>query len=217
MLIKICGLTRAEDALLAAELGATHLGFVFAPSPRAVRPAVAGEIRRELEAAGFGKDIKTVGVFVNESAASIRSTAIEAELDLVQLHGEETPEFAFSLGIPWYKAIRPADAEQAEELAKRWSDKGWILLADAFVPGIDGGTGKRLDGEVARVVGGVARSRGAVFFLAGGITPENVRAALRDIQPDGIDVASGVESAPGIKSEEKLRALFAVLAADGGA
>lgn len=218
MLIKICGLTRAEDALLAAELGATHLGFIFAPSPRRVTAGQAALIGRELAAAGYGDRILKVGIFVNETAAGIRSTVREAGLDMVQLHGEETPDFAASLGLPWYKVIRPVSPWDAADTAAAWTAPGRILLADAFVPGTHGGTGKRLDEATALAARNAVRNGGGIFFLAGGLTPGNVAAAVTAIVPDGVDVASGVEATPGIKSDQKLRALFTALAesAEGG-
>lgn len=216
MLIKICGLTRAHDALLAAELGATHLGFIFAPSPRHVTPAQAALIGRELAAAGYDARIKKVGVFVNETAAGIRAAVAEAGLDFVQLHGEETPGFAAALDLPWYKAIRPAASWDAAREAACWTAPGRILLADAFVPGTHGGTGKQLNEATALAARNAVRYGGGIFFLAGGLTPDNVAASVALIAPDGVDVASGVEEAPGIKSEEKLRALFAALAESAG-
>lgn len=211
MLIKICGLTREEDAVEAARLGATHLGFVFAPSPRRVTPERAARILEAVDRAGYRSRVRAVGVFVNEEPATLRSTSLAAGLDLVQLHGEETREYADALGVPWYRALRPGSAAAGAEEAAIWARPGAILLADALVRGEYGGTGVRLDEETAADVRDAVRKAGGKFVLAGGLAPGNIAGAVRGIRPDGVDVSSGLESSPGIKSEEKMRAFFRAL------
>jgi phosphoribosylanthranilate isomerase len=191
MFAKICGITRTADALHAVKSGATALGFVFWPgSPRCLEAEDAREIVAALPWA-----VTTVGVFVNESADIIRHTVTVAGLNAVQLHGDEPPAVAEALSWPVFKAVTLAGAEQA---SRDWSTSTTFIL-DAHDPVRRGGTGIAVDWQRAA---GIARTRRLV--LAGGLTPANVGEAIKEVRPFGVDVSSGVESAPGIKDPDKV-------------
>lgn len=197
MFVKICGITRAEDAAVAVTHGASAIGFIFwAKSRRYVDPDQARAIVRTLP-----PFVTPVGVFVNEPADAINAVAAQVGLGAVQLHGDETPELLDALVSPVVKAVGRIDADTA----RRWPSRV-RLLVDADERVQRGGTGIKADWAAAAVL---ARQRPIV--LAGGITPENVGDAVLTVQPFGIDVSSGVEDAPGIKNPEKLRALFEAL------
>ncbi|WP_347241733.1 phosphoribosylanthranilate isomerase [Thermus sp.] len=193
MRVKICGLTRLQDALLAEELGAFALGFVLAPgSRRRVEPGAARAISRAL-----GPFVVRVGVFRDQPPEEVLRAMEEARLQVVQLHGEEPPEWAEAVGrfFPVIKAFSlkgPARPEWADYPAE-------ALLLDSPAPG----SGQAYPREWARPL----LERGLRVILAGGLTPENLGEALA-LKPYAIDLASGVEEAPGVKSEAKLRALF---------
>jgi phosphoribosylanthranilate isomerase len=198
MFVKICGITRREDALAAAEYGASAVGFVFWPeSPRYIDPAVARAIGEALP-----RSVQRVGVFVNQSAAEVNTVAAAAGLDVVQLHGEEDSAFVSQMMLPVIKAVTfgrgPAGVDA-------WPEDV-MLLVDAHDPIRYGGTGQVVDWASAAAV--AQRRR---VLLAGGITPENVAEAISRVRPFGVDVSSGVESAPGIKSGIRLKELFAAV------
>jgi len=196
--IKICGITNLEDALLAADLGANALGFIFyAKSPRCVAPEAAREIIRQLP-----PFVLSVGVFVDEEAAVVRDLAARVGLDWVQLHGAETPEYCRSLGRRVLKGFRIQDEESLKEL-KEYQGAVQAFLLDTYKKGQTGGTGATFDWDLARQ----ARDYGPIV-LAGGLTPANVVQAIKTAQPQAVDVASGVEAAPGKKDPKKLRAFF---------
>ena len=196
MFVKICGITRAEDALLAAELGASAIGFVFSQaSPRFISPERAKAIVDRLPAC-----VSAVGVFVDDDADLIRRTAALVGLSAVQLHGRETPEAARSLGLRVMKALT-ADAAALSSL-ESWP-LSITILADAADGDRRGGTGKRADWAVAREM---ARRRS--LFLAGGLDAANVAQAIREVRPVGMDVSSGVESTPGVKDAAAMRRFF---------
>lgn len=201
--VKVCGITRREDALAALSAGATALGFVFWPkSPRSVTPAQAAAIIGVLP---YGTT--AVGVFVNQPAEEIDAAVRTAGLTAIQLHGDETPDLLPALHRPVLKAVPLAGAEAA---LTAWPESV-LLLVDAHDPVRRGGTGTVVDWPAAAAV---ARRRRMV--LAGGLRPENVREAVRMVRPFGLDVSSGVEDAPGVKSVSKLMAFFEqVRAADG--
>jgi phosphoribosylanthranilate isomerase len=199
--IKICGLTRLEDAQRAVELGAAALGFNFFPlSPRYIEPAAARAIVRRLP-----PFVTAVGVFANETdAGHVISLAREAGVTAVQVHGPRFPALrelvsVFTLVV----AVAVREGFKPEELGKIEAS---AFLLDAFDPDRLGGTGKTFDWSVARE----AKQYGPII-LAGGLTPENVAWAVREVSPFAVDVASGVESAPGIKDPAKLRAFFAAV------
>ena len=194
-MIKICGITRAEDATMAVALGASALGFVFWPgSPRAIDPHRARAI-----AASLPPFVTRVGVFVNQPAGFINSVSNLVGLGVVQLHGDEDPAFAAAVKRPVLKAVSLPVASASLD---RWSART-MLLVDAHDPVRRGGTGATADWGLAAPL---ARHRPIV--LAGGLTPDNVADAISWVQPFGIDVSSGVEQAPGIKDHHRMRALF---------
>ena len=201
--VKVCGITRVEDAVAALAAGATTLGFVFWPeSPRAVTPDQAAAI---IAALPYGTG--AVGVFVNQPADQINGTVRRAGLTGIQLHGDETPAILSSLRRPVLKAVSLAAVDAA---VTDWPESV-LLLVDAYDPERRGGTGNRVDWEAAAAV---AKRRRLV--LAGGLRPENVREAIATVRPFGVDVSSGVEDAPGVKSVIKLTSFCeAVRAADG--
>lgn len=209
--IKVCGITRVADAVAAAEAGVDAIGLVFAPSPRRVTVRQAREIVRALPPL-----VSAVGVFVNARSATVTRTVAEVGLSEAQLHGDETPEFVGRLsGVRVVKALRVRD-RRFVDLVGAFGDAGvGGILLDAFSPTARGGSGRRFDWDL---VAGV-RSTGALndappLILAGGLTPQNVRAGIRRVRPWGVDVSSGVEDEPGIKSSEKIaRFVSAVRAA----
>lgn len=204
--VKICGLTNLEDALVAAEAGADLLGFVFfAKSPRGVTPAQAApiiqEVRRGLPG---GRPVQMVGLFVDAPLAEIQETIFACQLDLVQLHGGEPPHQLEQLAPRAFKALRPSSLDEAAAEAEWYADlgppNGPQLLIDAFHPHLHGGSGRLADWTIAAAL--APRYR---ILLAGGLTPANVRQALRQVRPWGVDVSSGVELRPGRKDAEKVR------------
>lgn len=195
--VKICGITRVEDALRAAELGAHAIGFVFhAGSPRAVTPEAAARIAAELPAF-----ISVVGLFVNADPATIRRAITEVPLDLLQFHGDESPADCAGYGRRYIKAVRMAPGVDLVKCAADFHGSAGLLL-DAHVAGAWGGTGQRFDW--ARV----PHDLGRPLVLSGGLTPQNVAAGIRAVRPVAVDVSSGVESAPGIKDPDKLKAFI---------
>ena len=199
MFIKICGITRREDALAAVECGASAVGFVFwSESPRYIDPERAREIVEALPAR-----VTTVGVFVNQSAADVNAIADRVRLGAVQLHGDEDPGFAAEMTRPVIKAINAIEAVRLDAAAVNGWPEQVTLLVDADDAVLHGGTGKVANWPAAA---GLARKRRVL--LAGGLTPENVGQAIAEVQPFGLDVSSGVESAPGVKDHQRLKALF---------
>lgn len=199
--VKICGITRLEDALLAVELGASALGFNFyPPSPRYIAPAEARAIIRQLP-----PFVMAVGVFADETESGhIVAVGQEAGVAAIQLHGPRFPAVNSGLGgYPLIRAVAVREDFRSEVL--RSLEAGAYLL-DAFDPNRHGGTGRPFDWSLARDAG-----RFGPIILAGGLTPENVGQAIRKVRPFAVDVASGVESDPGRKDPAKLRAFFAAV------
>ena len=191
MLVKICGITRLTDATHAVACGVDALGFVFWPkSPRYIAPERAVEIIATLPAS-----VTTVGVFVNESVAGIRAIVEGTGIGVVQLHGDETPDYASALGRPVWRAFT---VERAEAMSSAWPPDTTVLV-DASDPVRRGGTGVKVDWRRAA---GIARAHRIV--LAGGLTPENVVEAIEIVGPYGVDVSSGVEDSPGVKNVDKI-------------
>jgi phosphoribosylanthranilate isomerase len=209
--VKICGNTNLEDARLAAELGANALGFIFAPSPRRISPFEASKITAQID-----PKVETIGVFVNQPASVILSTAQRAGITGVQLHGDEDPAavrnlialaFREKIQLKVYKAVRMStidnsfiwDAESSKMLA------GMVL--DSGTPIQRGGTGRTFDwNEAAPLVRVLARR--SKIIVAGGLNAQNVSKALALFEPFGLDVVTGVEREPGKKDPAKLRAFF---------
>jgi phosphoribosylanthranilate isomerase len=197
MFVKICGITRLEDARAAVECGANALGFVFWPnSPRWIDPAQARSIIEVLP-----PFVTPVGLFVNQPVDEVNEAAAIARLGAVQLQGDEGVEYAAKIRSPIVKAMSAEAASDATAL-NRWSDATMILL-DAHDPVRRGGTGQTIDWALAGRV--AARRR---VMLAGGLSPLNVAEAIESVRPFGVDVASGVESAPGIKDHKRMLAFF---------
>lgn len=189
--IKICGITNLEDARRAISCGADALGFIFAPSPRKTDPFKVREIVRHLPPGVF-----KVGVFVNEDLRVVEQIAGECDLDFLQLHGEESPEYCRQAPLPVVKGIRVKDRESLQ-MAERYPMA--FLLLDSWAPDRAGGTGKTFSWEIAREI---RQKRN--FILSGGLTAENVAGAIQQLHPMGVDANSGVERMPGVKDPDKL-------------
>lgn len=196
--VKICGITNPADAQAAVEAGADVLGFIFyEKSPRYVPLVNAAAISRPL--APF---IMRVGVFVNAPEEFVLSAIRECGLTLLQFHGDESPEFCGRFGIMTMKAFRVHGLETLDQIPKYATD---AYLLDAYSSTTLGGTGEKFNWDLAVE----AQRFGKPIFLAGGLTAENVAGAIRKVRPFGVDVSSGVESAPGIKDHAKIKAFIA--------
>ncbi|WP_373094839.1 phosphoribosylanthranilate isomerase [Zhongshania sp.] len=202
--VKICGITRAEDAVAAIRAGADALGFVFyEASPRYVRPEQAAGLM-----AGLPVFVSKVGLFVNANAADVRRVMAACPLDLLQFHGDETPEYCESFAKPYMKAIRMRDDIDVEQVILTYGSASAILL-DSYKPGVPGGTGESFDW------GRFPKSSEQRLVLAGGLRPENADAAIVSCKPYAVDVSGGVEAAPGVKcSHAMTRFIEAVSLAD---
>jgi len=195
--VKICGITRPEDAVAAAEAGAELIGFVFhAGSPRCLPVPAAAEIAKQLP-----PYVVRVGLFVNALEEDVYEATAACGLNLLQFHGDESPEYCVKFGVMSMKAFRIRDAGSLKALPD-YATGAYLL--DAFSPSGLGGTGKTFNWNLAVE----AKKFGKPIFLAGGLTPENVAEAVRQVQPFGVDVSSGVESAPGQKDAAKVRAFI---------
>ena len=210
--VKICGLTNIDDAVVAARAGADYLGFIFyPPSPRTTNEADVTAMVQTLRAETHCPQL--VGVFVNETAAEMARLMNSCGLDLAQLSGDETPNLIGDPNSPIYgrsyKALKPATVEEAE------ADVEWFaapepaglcpaILIDTYHPTLPGGTGKITDWEMASTLA----EKLPKLMLAGGLTPDNVAAAVARVHPYAIDVASGVEAAKGKKDHDKVRSFI---------
>lgn len=194
--VKVCGITRAEDALLAVELGADLIGFNFWPeSKRAIDPEQAQKIVEQVK----GR-VKIVGVFVNQILEEVVEIVSGLKLDWAQLHGDESPDFCADLDVPVIKALRLGSEDDLCCLDD-YSDLLWLI--DSKTEGF-GGSGLRPDWELVKR----AKEKAGKIILAGGLSHDNVAQAVRDIMPWAVDVASGVEKSPGIKDEKKMKKFF---------
>lgn len=194
--IKICGITNSSDALLATELGADALGFVFwKKSPRYISPEAAAVIIKKLP-----PFIATVGVFVDEDSARVNEIVTTTGLTLAQLHGLESPEYCAQIDGRFIKAIRVQGAQSLQGLGEYGAS---AILLDTFVKGNPGGTGKSFDWSLLD-----AANFNGVLILSGGLNPDNIEAALGSCSPYGVDVSSGVEAEPGRKDPAKLRSFI---------
>jgi len=198
--VKICGITRAQDAELAVELGAWALGFILWPRSRRVAdPAVAAGIARTLR-----RRVELVGVFVNQPLDEIEGYADALGLSHVQLHGDEGPSFCAAVaqrtGCKVIKAARVRHAADLQDLERFHTD---LHLLDAAVQGMVGGTGQTWDWGLL-----TGRRAKTPFLLSGGLTPDNVAGAIEAVHPWGVDVASGTEASPGVKDPDKLAAFL---------
>lgn len=195
--VKICGITSVADALNAANAGADALGFVFyAKSPRYVTPEKAAEICQALP-----PFVTSVGLFMNADAKQVRATLDAVSLDLLQFHGSETPEFCRSFGRPYIKALGIQGLVDFAEQADQYPDALGILV-DSHALGKAGGTGQTFDWKL------LPKNYSKPIILAGGLNPENIAEAVRETSVYAVDLSSGVESSPGIKSKAKIDALM---------
>ena len=193
--IKICGITRAQDALAAARSGANAIGFVFyARSPRHVGAAQAAELMRVLP-----PFVMSVGLFVDAAPDEIRQTLSSVRLDLLQFHGDESPAYCRQFGVPYLKALRVRKGVDLLQYAQDFHDAKALLL-DAYVEGLHGGTGATFDWAL------IPKNLPLPVVLSGGLAPDNVSAAIRAVRPWAVDVSSGVELTKGIKDAAKIAA-----------
>ena len=203
--VKICGLTNKPDVAMATELGADILGFIFAKSPR----KVDGTFLRSLGVSQMG-DPPRVAVVVADSNGlddEVHELLAEGYIDAVQFHGRELPEECYPMAFPYYKALRIADTDGVE-MMKRYSCPR--VLLDAYVPGLQGGTGKQLSSAIVRAAGSIQP-----VWLAGGITPDNVQEIIRNYCPELIDLSTGVELNPGKKDPDKMKLFFGRITHEG--
>ena len=195
--VKICGITRVEDALIAVENGADAIGLVFyAPSPRHVSIAQAIEIVNKIPAF-----ITVVGLFVNAEASFIREVTSQVNLDLLQFHGDETPEECARYQMPFIKAIRVKSGTNLVQCAKDFSASRALLL-DTYTEGVAGGTGHVFDWNL--IPAGLEKP----VILAGGLNPQNVAQAIAEVKPYAVDVSGGVEKSKGVKDAAKIAAFM---------
>ena len=199
-LIKICGITREEDAVYASNSGADFLGFIFVKNtPRYISPEEAAQISRKVT------QPKYVGVFMNDEADLINKISQTANLSYIQLHGDESPEFCAMIKLPVIKAFRIKPGMSEDDiisLLSPYKNVAEYVLLDAWDANAAGGTGLRFDWNSAAKIHASFK-----MFLAGGINPQNADEAVRLVQPAGVDVSSGVEESPGIKNHGKIKSL----------
>jgi phosphoribosylanthranilate isomerase len=195
--VKICGITRREDALESVKQGADAIGLVFyPPSPRAVSVEQASRIVE-----GLPPFVTVVGLFVNAERSEIAATLAQTRIDLLQFHGSESPEACESYGRPYIKAIRMREGIDLTALKRQYPGAAALLL-DAYTKGVPGGTGTRFDWDR------IPRGLNGSIILAGGLSPENIESAVRQVRPFAVDVSGGVESQKGIKDPAKIALLM---------
>lgn len=199
--VKICGITRQQDALAAVNAGADAIGLVFyPPSPRAIDAQTAAQICRALPPL-----VDKVGLFVNASVSEVEQVLAAVPLSLIQFHGDETPEFCEQFGKTYIKAVRLADAGEARQQAldaiAAHSNAAGVLI-DSYKPGTPGGTGTTFDWST------LPDTITQPIILAGGLSAENVSVAIDTVQPYAVDVSSGVEAEPGIKDSARIDAFM---------
>lgn len=191
--IKICGITRAEDADAAVAAGADSLGFVFyPPSPRNVSIEQAAEL-----IAGLPAFVTSTALFVDADVEFVQRVIEQTKVDLLQFHGNESQEYCSQFARPYMKAIRMKPDVDVKAEAERYGDASAILL-DAYRPGVPGGTGESFDWE--RIPAELRDS----IVLAGGLNPDNIRKAVETVHPFAVDVSGGVEASKGMKDKEKI-------------
>jgi phosphoribosylanthranilate isomerase len=192
--IKICGLTKQEDVQSAVSLGADALGFVFYhASPRAVSIKDAASLIKSLP-----PFVTTVGLFVNATANEVNDAIKHCALDLLQFHGNETPDYCKQFSRPYIKAIRVSSQHDIIKASKLYHGAKALLL-DAFVEGVEGGTGKSFDWSL------IPEFISLPWVLAGGLTEKNIYQCLKDVHPYAVDVSSGVERSLGLKDVNKMQ------------
>lgn len=197
--IKFCGIRSPEHAKLAEGLGVDAIGMVFVPeTPRFVDLDSAAAICDSV-----GPFVQRVGLFVNPSADQVMDVLAEVDLDILQFHGEESPEFCESFGFPYLKAVRVQNADQILD-ADRTHARASALLLDSHSNKAQGGTGESFDWELIPQIN-------KSIVLAGGLNPENVAQAIAKVKPYAVDVSSGIESAPGVKDADRMRAFVSAV------
>ena len=190
--VKFCGLTHEEDIAQAVKLGVDALGFVFyAPSSRSVALDHAAMLTSSVPAF-----VTRVGLFVNEQPAVIQNIFERTRLNLIQYHGDETPEFCDAVGLPFIKAFRVRPGIDIQTEMERYPNASGFLL-DAYVKGQPGGTGERFDW-------GMIPQSNAPIILAGGLSPDNAKDAIEQVAPWALDVSGGIETKPGRKDPDKM-------------
>ena len=195
--VKICGITRVEDALAAVNAGADAIGLVFyAPSPRCVSLAQAQKI-----VAVIPPFVSVVGLFVNAPAAEIQFILSQVRLDIIQYHGDETPDVCKQINLPYYKAIRVKAESNLLQYALEF-ESAKALLLDTYTEAVFGGTGQVFDWNL------IPKNMTKPVILAGGLTAENVAHAIKQVQPYAVDVSGGVEVVKGIKDVAKIAAFM---------
>jgi len=195
--VKICGITRIEDALTAARCGAHAIGLVFyRPSPRFIEPDAAAEIVRALP-----PFVTPVGLFVDAAEGEVRESAARSGVRLLQFHGAESADFCARFALPYMKAVRVKPGIDLLQYARDFSGAKALLL-DAFQEGLHGGTGAVFDWSL------IPPSLPLPIVLSGGLTPDNVSAAVRRVKPCAVDVSSGVEASRGMKDPAKIAAFI---------
>jgi phosphoribosylanthranilate isomerase len=195
--VKICGITRVEDALAAVASGCDAIGLVFyEPSPRYIQPSAAAAIAMQLP-----PFIDAVGLFVDAEPNDVRGVLSRVRLDLLQFHGDESPEYCRQFGVPYLKAVRVSPDTNLLQYAASFADAKALLL-DTYMPGMAGGTGKTFDWNL------VPRDFPMPIILAGGLDAGNVGEAIRQLKPYAVDVSGGVEREKGIKDADKIAAFM---------
>lgn len=198
--VKICGITSGDDAEAAVQAGATALGLMFySGSPRHITLETAEEIARRIP-----PHIIRTGVFVDPNPSDVFAAIQHCQLNLLQFHGSETPEFCLQFGIMTMKAFRIQNGDSLLPMSEYYTD---AFLLDSYVKGELGGTGETFNWDLALE----AKKFGKPIFLAGGLTPQNVAEAVRKVAPLGVDVSSGVEKSPGKKDAKKMRDFVAAV------
>ena len=194
--VKICGVTNAADVAMVVDAGVDAIGFNMYPSsPRYVAPALARQLCAQVPVF-----VSRVGLFVNASQAEVEAVCRQVEFDLLQFHGDEDNDFCASFGRPLIKALRVAAGDDAAAMTALYPNSHGILL-DAYADGLYGGTGRTIDWQQLT---GLALGKGGMV-LAGGLTADNVAAAITLVRPHGVDVSGGVERAKGHKAAEQVR------------
>lgn len=202
--VKVCGLTTLEDARFASGALADYLGFIFYDgSPRYIEPAKAGAIINWIEGP------KKVGVFVNQPLDDVNDIALQTGVDLVQLHGDESPGYCDMMNFPVIKAFHVTENSNADELTEEielYKNSADYFLFDTKIEGLYGGTGQTFDWSILQEL-----TLGKPFFLSGGLNSKNVQKAIKQISPDVVDLSSGLEESPGLKDFDKIEEFFEVM------
>ena len=195
--VKICGITRVEDALAATDHGCDAIGLVFyEPSPRNVDIQRAAEI-----VAALPPFVSVVGLFVDAASSEIEHVLSRVRLDVLQFHGDETPDACRRYGLPYMKAVRVRHETNLLQYADQYNDAKALLL-DAYLPGVAGGTGLVFDWGL------IPNQLPIPIVLAGGLNPKNITEAIRQVRPYAVDVSGGVEKTKGIKDADKIAAFM---------